>query len=204
MALQQRRRFRSDDAPRAQGGFSLLELMIVVIFVALLVTFAIDRLIGLQVDAERVQMQRVLSTLQSAARMELAEIIVQGDKGRLARWHRANPMALLEEPPPNYRGETPAGEQESEIRPAGQWYFRDGYLYYAVENERYFESSGPEGAVRFQLRVRYDDLNGDNRFNAGVDHPRALVVETVDEYRWLREPVAPAVAEMVPLGQSGS
>lgn len=187
-----------------QAGFSLLELMVVVVVIALLVGFAIDRLVGLQVDAERVQMQRVISTLRSAARMEMAEVIVHGDESRLARWHGGNPMALLEQPPPNYREADKVQPQAEGIAPAGRWYYEDGYLFYTVENASYFESTGPEGAVRFRLRVSYDDLNGDGRFTPGVDHPRGLLVEAVDRYRWLREPVAPAVAEVAPNGAPGS
>lgn len=185
---------------RGQGGFTLLELAIVVSLIAVLVGFAIDRLMGLQVDAERVQMQRTIGTLRSAARMEMAEAILHHDLARLGRLDGGNPMALLEQPPPNYvppAGEPRRGDREpGGIPQPGQWTFEDGYLVYHVKNTDYFHSTGKQAEVRYRLTLHYDDRNGNGRFDPGVDHPRGLLVQAVDDFRWLREPVAPAVADL--------
>jgi len=183
-----------------QDGFTLLELAIVVSLIAVLMGFAIDRLIGLQVDAERVQMQRVVGTLRSAARMEMAGAIVHHDMARLGRLDGGNPMALLEQPPPNYvppKGEPRRGDRAAGgIPQPGEWSFGNGYLVYHVKNTDYFQSTGKKGEVRYRLTLDYDDVNGNGRFDAALDHPRGLVVQAVDEFRWLRKPVVPAVADL--------
>ncbi|OGI38280.1 MAG: hypothetical protein A2140_07375, partial [Candidatus Muproteobacteria bacterium RBG_16_62_13] len=119
---------------RESRGFSLLELVIVVVIISVLLTVAISRLLALQVDAERVAMETVAGTLRSAIGMKVAEHIVNQDVPGLVRLVGTNPMDRLAELPGNYLG------VQDGVNPAtladGNWYYdrRDGTLVYLVRN----------------------------------------------------------------------
>ncbi len=89
---------------RYSRGFSLLELVVVVIAVAILTGVALDRLLPLVGRAQRAAFLDVQRTLQSSLLIAAAERIVSGEAATIPELAAANPMTLLLSPPANYVG----------------------------------------------------------------------------------------------------
>lgn len=169
-------------------GFSLLELVVVVVLIAFLMVIAIARLLALQAEAERVAMETVLGTLRSALGMKVAESIVRHQLSGLAAFEASNPMDQLAELPTNYLGEI---ERPDPNRlEDGTWYFdrSDRTLVYLVRNKAHFSggAANPPRA-RFAIRLLYGDKNRNGRFDAGVDSVEGLRLGPVEPYKWLRQ-----------------
>lgn len=173
---------------RKSGGFSLLELVVVIVLISFLVTLAISRLLAAQVDAERVTMETVAGTLRSAIGMKVAESIVKYQVPGLSKLEGSNPMDLLAETPRNYLGEFD-GVDPSTLQD-GSWYFdkRAKTLDYLVRNKGFFTggASNPPRA-RFTMRLVYSDKNGNGVFDRGVDEVQGLRLSPVEPYSWSRE-----------------
>lgn len=73
---------------RSGRAFTLLELVIVICIVALLVAFALERLLGLRVEAERVVLEEVLGALRAGVAMEMVSLVVKGADRDLLRVRR--------------------------------------------------------------------------------------------------------------------
>jgi general secretion pathway protein G len=172
---------------RRSGGFSLLELVIVIVIISVLLAVAISRLLGLQVDAERVAMETVAGTLRSAIGIKVAEHIVNQDVPGLARLAGSNPMDRLAERPGNYLGEVDGADPATLAD--GHWYFdrRAGVLVYLVRNKGFFRGGldNPPRA-RFAIRPVYTDRNGNGTFDPGIDRVEGLRLAPLEPYQWVR------------------
>jgi len=170
------------------GGFSLLELVVVIVIISVLLVLAISRLLALMVDAERVTMETVAGTLRSAIGMKVAESIVRSKVSDLPAFEDSNPMALLAETPQNYLGELD-GADPAELE-NGSWYFdrRDKTLVYLVRHKSFFSGgqANPPRA-RFALRLVYSDRNGNGVLDPGVDELQGLRLGPVEKYSWSRQ-----------------
>lgn len=168
-------------------GFSLLELVVVIIIISILMVLAIQRLLSLQVDAERVVMESVVGALRSAIGIKVAEKIVRQNPGDLATLESSNPMNLLAETPNNYIGEL-TGVDPGTLTP-GSWYFDvDGRaLIYIVDNSGYFSGglSDPPRA-RFRIQLVYTDRNNNESYDSGVDSIEGLRLAPLESYRWIK------------------
>lgn len=169
----------------ARRGFTLLEMLIVICTIAVLVVFALHRLLGLRVEAERVAMEEVLGALRAGVAMQAVSLIAQHRDGALARLHESNPMDSLAQVPSNYLGELDAAD--ATWVPAGRWYFdrAEGLLVYRVRYAEYFETelANPPRA-RFRVELVYRDRNADGRFDPGIDGFHGVQVRAVEPYRW--------------------
>ncbi|MHB8743353.1 MAG: prepilin-type N-terminal cleavage/methylation domain-containing protein [Sulfuricaulis sp.] len=169
------------------GGFTLLELVIVIVIISILLVLAISRFLALQVDAERVSMETMVGTLNSAIGMKVAESIVKSKVADLPSFAGSNPMDLLAQLPPNYLGELDG------VDPAtledGNWYFdkRAKLLVYLVRNKGFFKGGVPNPPrARFALRLVYSDINRNGVFDRGVDEIEGLSLSPVEPYSWSR------------------
>lgn len=178
---------KKQNAAAADRGFSLLELVIVIVIISVLLSMAISRLIRLQVDAERVAMETVVGTLRSAIGIKVAEQIVKQDIAGLPRLVGSNPMDRLAEVPRNYLGE------QDGVDPAtledGNWYFdiRSRALVYLVRNKGFFTGGLRNPArTRFAIRLVYTDRNGNGVFDSGVDAIEGLRLAALEPYSWTR------------------
>jgi prepilin-type N-terminal cleavage/methylation domain-containing protein len=167
-------------------GFSLLELVIVIVIVAVLLVFAVDRMARLRFEAERVMMESMLTGLRSALTIEFTGGALRGRPGATAAMAAgSNPMKLLVERPDTYAGEYVAADPGA-VAP-GTWYFdaKERHLVYVVRFPEYFES-GISGRPRARFRVvpDFDDLDGDGRFDPARDSARGLRLVPVEPYRW--------------------
>ncbi|MGA9032236.1 MAG: prepilin-type N-terminal cleavage/methylation domain-containing protein [Sulfuricaulis sp.] len=172
---------------RSSDGFSLLELVVVIVIISILLVVAISRLLALMVDAERVTMETVAGTLRSAIGMKVAESIVKSKVVDLRAYEGSNPMDLLAEVPRNYLGELDGANPAS--LEDGNWYFdkRDKTLVYLVRNKGFFTGglSSPPRA-RFALRLVYSDKNGNGKFDQGIDEIEGMRLSPVETYSWSR------------------
>lgn len=173
---------------RCNKGFSLLELVIVIVIISVLLVLAISRLLALMVDAERVAMEMVAGSLRSAIGMKVAESIVKSKVVELPMLEGSNPMALLAETPRNYLGELD-GADPAKLED-GNWYFdkRDKTLVYLVRHKGFFAGGQPNPPrARFAVRLVYSDRNGNGVFDQGKDAIEGLRLNPVEKYSWSRQ-----------------
>lgn len=168
-------------------GFSLLELVVVVILIAFLVQIAIARLLALQAEAERVAMDTVVGTLRSALGMKVAESLIRQETARLPELVGTNPMDRLTEPPRNYLGELTAPDLAT--LEDGTWYYdrTERMLVYLVRNSSHFSGgAGQPPRARFAVKLVFSDRNANGRFDRGVDSVEGLSLSPVEPFRWVR------------------
>ena len=164
------------------GGFSLLELTVVVTIISIFFVLILSRLWALRVDAEQVEIEQIIGILDSAVGIKVATHIAQGDIAGLHALDRSNPMNLLAKLPKNYLGEV--DETKTDIED-GNWYFdtRSHYLVYLVRNKSYFISKLEAPArARFVLQLIYDD----GRANSSIDRIAGLQLVPVEPYTWTK------------------
>lgn len=174
------------NARNLSGGFSLLELVVVIAIIVLLLVIAVNKLLPLRIDAERTAMENVLGALKSGLSIEVAAHVAKGQIPALAALADSNPMRRLSEIPKNYAGELDAPDPATVE--GGQWYFdrHDHTLVYRVSNVEYFKTTLAGSArARFAVRLDYDDVNGNGRFDNGVDAIRGVRLEALEAYSWI-------------------
>jgi prepilin-type N-terminal cleavage/methylation domain-containing protein len=173
---------------REQHGFSLLELLIVIVIVSVLLVVAIDRLLVLRFEAERATVQTVIGALRSALYIEFAAAAARGEMTRMDKAAGSNPMTHLAEKPEAYIGEF-YGPDPKVFEP-GTWYFdlRDGVLIYMVRFPQQFVTALP-GPPRLRLAVQpdYDDIDRNGRFDPGRDPVRGLKLVPLEPFFWKTE-----------------
>ncbi len=170
---------------RSERGFSLLELLIVIVVISVLLVVAIERLLALRYEAERATVQSVTGALRSALVIEFAAAAARGQLARMDTARGSNPMLRLAEKPDNYAGEF-FGADPALFEP-GTWYFdtRDRALVYVLRFPQQFVTplTGPPRA-RLRVEPDYDDLDRNGRFDPGRDPVRGLRLEPVEPFRW--------------------
>lgn len=180
-----------------QRGFSLLELLVVIIIISTLLAIAIDRLMRLQVVAERAAMETIIGNLQSAIALTISNHVVKNQINDLKQYIDSNPMDLLADTPVNYLGSFSEPPKNGET---GVWWYdtTSKTLVYHVGNTANFETESLEKSVaKFKIRPVYDDNNRNRRFDRG-DTLVGLKLTPLARYRWLNEPVD--LAELEPTG----
>ena len=167
-------------------GFTLLELVVVIVIIGILAGFLLDRVLPLIGQAERVAFQQVRAQVQSALLLEAAERIARGESSSLGELAGANPMSLLLQPPGNYLGER-SSPRISDL-PRAAWYFdtREGRLVYRPGRQAEVEMlDGPDDRIELAVSFAYRDRDGDGRFQPSVDNFDGLRLAPVYPFRWL-------------------
>jgi prepilin-type N-terminal cleavage/methylation domain-containing protein len=90
---------------RGERGFSLFELVIVIVILSVLLVVAVDRLLRLRFEAERATVQSVVGALRSALYVEFAAAAARRELGKMDVAGGSNPMLRLAEQPDGYAGE---------------------------------------------------------------------------------------------------
>ena len=168
-----------------ERGFSLLELVVVIVAVAIVTAFALDRLLPIIGRAERIAFLQTQSQLQNALLMEAAERITRGESNTLPSLTASNPMQLLLKPPANYLGAFPS-PAAPDVDTAS-WYFDEtnDRLVYQVGRYTTFESyEGPEDRIELEVRFAYRDRNEDGIYTPGSDAFDGLRLDSVHRYYW--------------------
>jgi prepilin-type N-terminal cleavage/methylation domain-containing protein len=173
---------------RGERGFSLLELLIVIVIISVLLVVAIDRLLMLRFEAERATVQTVLGALRSALYIEFAAAAAKGEIKRMDTARGSNPMLHLAEKPEGYAGEF-YGPDPKVFEP-GTWYFdlRDRTLVYVVRFPQQFVTplAGPP-RLRVVVEPDYDDADRNGRFDPGRDPVRGLKLVPLEPFFWKTE-----------------
>lgn len=181
-------------ASKFTKGFTYLELVIVIIIISTLVYFALDRLLRLQVDAEKAAVDQTVGSIQSALALVISEHIAKDKLPELRQYLDKNPMSLLAQQPTTYQG---SFNQPPANLPKGSWYYRTDtkQLIYLVENTDYISNLNNHLAlIAFKVFPVYDDNNRNGRFDAG-DTLKGLTLKSLQPYHWLREPRGSVTAQ---------
>jgi type II secretory pathway pseudopilin PulG len=142
------------------SGFSLFELVVFIICVAIIYAAATRRFTNFSGDAERANFFAITAQIQAGMNLEMMMALTRGKAGFLSQYEGSNPMDLLLEPPSNYIGAFDSVDQSSLGRRV--WYFdrRNGELIYLAN-----EADGlsnllngrrvPVDQVGFKISVEY-------------------------------------------------
>ena len=171
-------------------GFSLLELLIVIIIISTLLGFAIDRLLKLQVQAERSSLEGMVGIMQSAIALTISEHIVKNKIPALAEYVDSNPMTLLTDPPGNYLGHFDGRPKNLET--ASWWYDQNSnsLCYYVLNHEYFINESSDKRVIKFKILAVYDDNNNNGQFD-NADTLVGLRLAPDAKYRWSNESMEP-------------
>ncbi len=162
------------------SGFTLLELVVVIIVISILGLFALDRFWSLRVAAERAAVKQVTGNIRSALGMEVARYALDNRLAELPHLDGSNPMRLLAQTPTGYIGETSIDPAEIA---KGSWYFdpTTKTLNYHVTYHENFDSP-LEGLPRIRWRITliYRDRNHNQHFDPGLDAISGLDLVSLD------------------------
>ena len=170
---------------RAERAFSLLELLIVIVLISVLLVVAVERLLRLRFEAERVSVQSTIAAMRSGLYIEFAAAAAAGQGARIDGAAGSNPVLRLSEKPEGYAGEF-FGADPKLFEP-GTWYFdtRERALVYVVRFPEQFVTPLPDPPrVRLAVEPDYDDLDRDGRFDPGRDPVRGLKLVALERYHW--------------------
>lgn len=188
---------------RGAAGFSLFELVVFIIAVAIIYAYAANRFADFPGQAERANFLAVTTQIKSAVNLEMLYGVGVGRISSPQKLEGANPMDLLLEPPSNYIGAFDAVDTARLDRRV--WYFdrRNQELVYLVN-----DASGvallidgrevPTNEIRFRLEADYsmhDELSGlpvRVLESAGQEVPEddqvrefnGIVMRPVTPYKW--------------------
>jgi prepilin-type N-terminal cleavage/methylation domain-containing protein len=169
---------------RTSRGFSLVELLVVVIAIGILAGALLDRVLPLIGRAQRAAFMQVRADLQTALLLEAAVRITRGEADTLPGLAGANPMTLLLNPPGNYVGSFP---QSPEDAPGASWYFdeRAHRLVYRVGRYTRFDAQGgPPGRIELKTEFVFEDRNGNGGFEPAGDEFEGLRLTPVHAFAW--------------------
>jgi len=171
------------------AGFTLIEVAVVVIVAATLMTVALQRLARYQELAERAAMESTLRLVKTGLQIRLAELIIENRQAEAAVLEQENPMQWLAERPQNYQGEYRRPLQR------GAWYYekRHGELVYVANNAASLEADFEDGVkeVRFRARLLKDVVKFGG---ATIESVTGITLVPVKPYFWPRSRADESVA----------
>ena len=169
---------------RAQG-FTLLELVVVIIIISTLAAVLLDRILFYQEAAERAAMEQMAGTLRSALHLQIADKLLKGKTRDLPLLAEDNPMDWLSEQPANYVG-VRFNPKPGEV-PKGDWYFdlKDKELVYIVARGSHFtpDKAGRK-EVRYKVRLVYSREAQVNQGSADEKEINGVILALAEPYQW--------------------
>ncbi|MCZ7563961.1 MAG: prepilin-type N-terminal cleavage/methylation domain-containing protein [Burkholderiales bacterium] len=169
----------------AADGFSLIELLAVLVVIAVLAVVLLRQAVWYQERAERAAMESTIAVLRSALQMQVAGRIAAGRDAQLSALATENPMNWLARKPKSYAGAyEPAGAPHV---PAGRWYFdvADRQLVYRPRHRRYLTASDRGEMTELRFRTVLDV--GPGRGHGGVDGVGEMDIRVVRAYSWAED-----------------
>lgn len=133
-------------------GYSLLEVVVVVIILAVLAGVLLQRLFHYQHDAELAAAQRIAAIVRTALTLKSAQLLVRGKSDEIAALVDRNPMELLAEKPQNYLGEFFAPDLRTLKK--GSWLYdrKDKSLVYLLNNGKTFPAGMPN-SLKYKVKL---------------------------------------------------
>jgi general secretion pathway protein G len=189
--------------PQLAGGFSLFELVVFIISVAIIYAYAANRFADFPGQAERANFLAVTTQISSAVNLEMLYGVGVGRIASPQALAGANPMELLLEPPANYIGAFDAVDPDRLDRRI--WYFdrSSQELVYLIN-----DATGvallingrevPTNEIRFRLEADYSMHDEETGLpvrvleSAGEEVPEdsrvrefnGIVMRPVTPYKW--------------------
>jgi prepilin-type N-terminal cleavage/methylation domain-containing protein len=159
-------------------GFSLFELAVSLIILAVLVSVLLVRTLQYRDDAERQSVQRTVNVLRTALETRLAKGGAILRPASLAHILEENPFDWLDQKPVNYLGEYYSPELEQ--MPVGNWVFdrRDKTLVYLLSSHRNFSFSTSK-FLKFKVEFAQAQMTG--RKNGPKEVPNSFVIVQVSD-----------------------
>lgn len=166
-------------APARHRGFTLIELVVVIVIISVLATVALRRLTVYQELAEKTAMESTLSTIKTGLQIRLAELIIANRQSEAKRLENGNPMQWLAEEPANYGG---VYHQAAE---SGNWYYdeRQHELVYVVHTGEFLtvEAAGDGKQLRFRTKVLRSHIETGG---AKIETVTGVTLVPVYPYHW--------------------
>jgi len=165
-------------------GFSLVELLVVVIAVGILAGALLERVLPLIGRAQRAAFVQLRVDLQTALLLEAAERITRGEAATLPSLADANPMTLLLSPPANYLG---SFARPPENVPAASWYFDEHshrLVYRVGRYARFDPLGGPPRRIELATEFVFEDRDGSGSFEPVRDDFEGLRLTPVHAFAW--------------------
>jgi prepilin-type N-terminal cleavage/methylation domain-containing protein len=106
---------------RRYTGFSLFELIVGIVIVSVLGTYVSERMLRYQEYAEKTAMEVTARRLQTALRLQVADLMMRDRLHEIDRLLQDDPMTWLEAPPANYAGQRNAMTQGDALK--GKWHY---------------------------------------------------------------------------------
>ena len=167
-----------------QRGFTLIELIVVIVIIVTLMGLLLNRVLFYQEQAEKAAMEQVAGAIQSALILQYSQIMTRGKPSDVAALARDNPINWLQKQPRNYSGEfydpTPLTVE------SGNWLFdlKSRDLVYVARNADNLKP-GKDGKkwIRFHVAVNYDPSRLPSLQNAPPELT-GLLFEPAEPYSW--------------------
>lgn len=137
-------------AAAQRRGFSLFELAVVLVVIAILGTVFLQRVLFYQEEAERVAVAQVLSHTRTSLEARVRSLHLRGKAAEVLALAQENPISWLGRAPPNYLGEVFAPDLRN--LEGGNWYF-DGSTKILVYLPRQHGWLGDEAARPLLFKV---------------------------------------------------
>lgn len=167
-----------------QRGFTMLELVVVIIIISIIGLVAVNRFWQWSVMAERASLQTVVGAIRTALGLETSRLALRQQLAKLPDAVDSNPMTLLAQTPDTYIGEI---NGETQAVQDGQWYF-DAETRLLVYRLKYTDGFSTEldGAprIRYRIKLIYTDNNRNGRYDRTVDDIGGLDLITAEPYSW--------------------
>jgi type II secretory pathway pseudopilin PulG len=137
---------------KRQAGFTLFELLGIILLVSVLSLLLYDRFLGYQALAEKTAMEMTVINMRSGLQWRVGELMIEDRADKMANLLDENPIKWLMAPPPNYIGAFQNPEQHP--IPGNAWYFdtRRHELVYRQGRDSVF-TTDPSHAMVLRFKV---------------------------------------------------
>ncbi len=169
---------------QSSKGFTLIELIVVIIIIVTLMGFFMNRVSFYQEQAEKVAMEGVVGAIQSALILQYGQLQTRGKSSDIATLIQDNPMNWMQKKPANYAGEF--FEPTLKSASSGNWIFdlKTREMVYLVRNGTHLNpGAGHQPWIRFHV-VTQLELSRLPSLQNNPPELTGILFEPVESYTW--------------------